>query len=58
MSQGVNITETEIVFFTEFFESEIQCVVVVARAIMLKWTYAERIMVAPIDYVHMANLSL
>lgn len=28
MSQGVNVTETEIVFFTEFPEPEIRCVIV------------------------------
>ena len=35
MSQGVNVTEAEIVFFTEFFEPEIRCVVVHRSAIPL-----------------------
>ena len=35
MSQGVNVTETEIVFFTEFFEPEIRCVVVHRSAVPL-----------------------
>ena len=35
MSQGVYITETEIVCFTEFFEPEIRCVIVHWLAIPL-----------------------
>ena len=35
MSQGVNVTEMEIVCFTEFFEPEIRCVIVHRLAIPL-----------------------
>ena len=44
MSQGVNVTETEIVFFTEFFEPEIRCVVVHRSAVPL---YEQAVIVLP-----------
>ena len=36
----------------------IEYAVIVARAIMMIWTCMERILCAPLDYGHMANLSL
>ena len=44
MSQGVNVTETEIVFFTEFFEPEIRCIVVHRSAVPL---YEQAVIVLP-----------
>ncbi len=44
MSKGVYIKETEIVFFTEFFEPEIRCIVVHRSAVPL---YKQAVIVLP-----------